>query len=493
MSSDKVVTSRLPPVVSRVAIFAMKGVVVLTLALLLYYTYALVFLAPLDGVEGDILYEASRVARGLPLYVDPLVGALDEGTPPTRFYVLYPPLWSSFIAIFGGRAHAVRLFAGLTWILSIGLIAMRSSEERRREALWAGLAVLGVAVYAQFAFTARPDAPAILFVALALARTLQKGEPDALVGAFLGAAFVTKPNVVGVGFGIGASLLLSNRKRLVPFVSGGLLVVAVASVVLHVVSKGVWLEHLLRSTMQSFSLWVWKDAMVTRLPCFLLPWLAIVFLGFRERERPLVRVMLGAAIASFVACVIALGKTGKASNYWLEPTVATLALFVSLKEPVAPRMAPWSLVALLQLVYVDAITLSRAREAPPIFRAKQALLETARRRCLGPSGSFVVTDETGTDIEINGRFLVTPFQFNHLRNRMPELIHKWREDWSSAGVTCFVSQDRSRFMRTEEPIPAQVFYPDEIKTYLRAEFEPIADAAGWTLFQRKERALRPSP
>src|SRR5579884_3638140 len=44
--------------------------------------------------ETEVLFEASRIRAGLPLYVDPVVGAFDYGAVPARYFVVYPPLWS---------------------------------------------------------------------------------------------------------------------------------------------------------------------------------------------------------------------------------------------------------------------------------------------------------------------------------------------------------------------------------------------------------------
>jgi hypothetical protein len=64
------------------------------LALVLVWAVADVRARPPMGGEGEALFEAARMRAHLPLYTDPIEGAWEQGAPPARYYVLYPPLWS---------------------------------------------------------------------------------------------------------------------------------------------------------------------------------------------------------------------------------------------------------------------------------------------------------------------------------------------------------------------------------------------------------------
>src|SRR5438128_2098656 len=45
-----------------------------------------------------MVFEASRVQRGAPLYIDPAQGAWEDGAPPSRYFVLYTPVWPEILA-----------------------------------------------------------------------------------------------------------------------------------------------------------------------------------------------------------------------------------------------------------------------------------------------------------------------------------------------------------------------------------------------------------
>ena len=49
--------------------------------------------SPQNPVASEMAFEALRVARKLPLYVDPWKGAWEDGAPPSRYYVLYTPIF----------------------------------------------------------------------------------------------------------------------------------------------------------------------------------------------------------------------------------------------------------------------------------------------------------------------------------------------------------------------------------------------------------------
>jgi ABC-type transport system substrate-binding protein len=56
---------------------------------------------PAVGIEGEILKPLVSVKAGL--YIDPIAGTHEYGEPPTRYYVLYPPLWSWLVSLLPDR------------------------------------------------------------------------------------------------------------------------------------------------------------------------------------------------------------------------------------------------------------------------------------------------------------------------------------------------------------------------------------------------------
>src|SRR4051794_3355134 len=86
--------------------------------------------------EAEVLFEASRIRSGLPLFVDPLIGAADRGLPPSRWYVPYPPILSAAMSLVPGRAAMTvgRVIAAAAWFGLLGGIAATAPRERRLDA-----------------------------------------------------------------------------------------------------------------------------------------------------------------------------------------------------------------------------------------------------------------------------------------------------------------------------------------------------------------------
>ena len=83
---------------------------------------------PLDGVEGEIIFEAMRLREKSALYIDPVAGDLAGGEPATRYFVLYPPLFSWLVSRIpvSGVAQATVLVRSLSlaaWLSAVLVVA----------------------------------------------------------------------------------------------------------------------------------------------------------------------------------------------------------------------------------------------------------------------------------------------------------------------------------------------------------------------------------
>src|SRR5580658_744972 len=137
---------------------------------------------PLENTEGCLLFEASRIRAGLPLYTDPLAGAYDYGPVPARYYVLYPPLWSSLASLVprGVAPAAGRAVSALIWYGLLSSIAWNAYRRRRPVGVLFALFVGGVYTLTLYAASARPDALAVALAAVALERSVRaEGTPSA--------------------------------------------------------------------------------------------------------------------------------------------------------------------------------------------------------------------------------------------------------------------------------------------------------------------------
>jgi hypothetical protein len=213
-------------------------------------------LRPLDGVEGDLLFEAGRIRAGLPLYTDPLRGAADYGAIPARYYVLYPPLWAGFLSIWPSAwaASVGRETAGIAWWGVLAWLALSAPVPRRIPAALAAAFVGGVYSLAELGGAARPDAVALALAAVSLARTVRRGELDAVAGALFALAAWTKPNVIGMGAGAFAVSAFVAPRSCVRATAGAGAVSLLVVAFLEVVSSGTWVTHLLAGAAQPIHL-----------------------------------------------------------------------------------------------------------------------------------------------------------------------------------------------------------------------------------------------
>ena len=307
---------------------------------------------PMIYGEAEVLFEASRMRGGLPLFVDPTAGAFDYGPVPTRCQVAYPPLWSWALSHVpaGGAETIGRTLATAAWIGGLAWIASRARPGlRARAAAAAGLAA-GVFVTAIFATSARPDSVAVAIAGAALVRTLRAPRLpeqgvgsraprlDALAGAMLALAAWTKPNVLGVAAGLFTWTALRRPRDLGGALLGALAVSAPIAAVLHVVSHGTWWQHIVRTLGQPLALDVWWSHVGTR-GMFVLPAAYVTWIALRSRRDAAAEAALFAWSASLAWALVSLGKIGSASNYWMEPAVAAVAVAGVAAPPAARRSA----------------------------------------------------------------------------------------------------------------------------------------------------------
>src|SRR5580692_10859738 len=170
---------------------------------------------PLENTEGCLLFEASRIRAGLPLYTDPLLGAYDYGPVPARYYVLYPPLWSSVASLVPERVAAAvgRTASVLVWYGVLASIAWSALRRGRPLGALFALFVGGVYTLTLYGASARPDALAVALATLALLRTVRAKDAGPAEAALFTVAAWTKPNVIGLGLGVALRVSSIGRRR----------------------------------------------------------------------------------------------------------------------------------------------------------------------------------------------------------------------------------------------------------------------------------------
>lgn len=415
---------------------------------------------PLDGVEGDVLFEADRIRSGLPLYVDPAVGAHDYGPVPARYHVLYPPLWPALLSLVP-RAVApsfARAVAAASWWLLVAMIAMKARAACRRPAILASLFVGSVWVLGLYGSAGRPDALAVLFAGLALERTARqssvRGAPvlDPIAGALFALAAWTKPNVIGIAPGaLVVALVVARRARnavgppRADIARGFVAAAAVGLVVALVLAKltgDAFLVHLLASTGQRPSLALWLEQVGDRGPFFGVLFGGAFVIGAKNRTDPGVAIALGALASSVVWCFVSLAKTGSASNYFLEPCIAALVVVARAPVSLAARSrATLALLALLQVVWTGVASLRGATSNVAVTRRRAEAIAAAKVACKRTQEDLVIADEPGLELMFDGRIVQTPYQSTHLARAGRFPTDAWIADVTHPSVRCLVMQD----------------------------------------------------
>ncbi len=311
------------------------------------------------------------------------------------------------------------------------------------------------------------------------------------VGSLLALAAWTKPNVVGIAFGVFAYAALRDRKALAQLIIGAFVPSVVIGAILYRASDGLFIEHLLKATGQPPDFALWRSQVGARLPFFLLPLGYAIFCAHREPHRRDVAIARFALIGAIAWTVLSLAKIGSASNYWLEPSLAAFVLVsrAGVAWPKGPQAA-WAGLALVQTLYTGVATLRSAWEAQRDLPAKRAYLselKASRGSASGSNGSggheeVIATDEAGLTFELNGRILDTPFQFTHLTRagRFPEEL--FLSDYQHPEVTrLLMSDDLLERPLTIESVPHDRFSPSMRRALLQ-RFHFVEKRAGYFLY-----------
>ena len=444
-------------------------------------------------VESEMVFEASRLRDGLPLYVDPARGAWEHGPPPSRYYVLYTPTWPFLLAHLGpcsleGMRDAGRvLTASLYFALLVFLVARADRRNRMLVATGALLAT-GCFFVAREVGMATADVPATVLSVIALSRMSRRGRLDGLSAVLLVSAPLVKPSVVGAAVGAFVAHAVTQRRRgpralISPLVAGSV-ALGVQLIVFHVVSGGAWLEHLVLSTGQTLSAERWLQEFGSRAFVLGLPHAALVVVAIRRRASLVSVLPLATSLlwTTFLMC-----KHGSATHYWLEPTCAALVTAGAL--PPSPRERPWLAWAGVALALVVA-----AVSLPPFVRAREeyagrrAFLDEVKAACPLGEGEVVMSNDVRLELELDGRVIIPCWQTSYLvrDGRFP--LEAWKDDLRRKEVR-WLLHTRDLFNPTPdkvEGITEVSAYRKELRAVVEEEFE-VERGIGPLVVLRKRR------
>lgn len=428
--------------------------------------------------EVEVLFEASRLHDHLPLWVDPLVGAHEYGEPPSRFYVTYPPLWTWVVSLVPAalaRSFA-RVTSALAWFGTLAWLAWTARRGARRQAALAAAFVAGIWVLANFATIGRPDALACALAAIGLTRAMRRGKLDLVSVALFVLVPWVKPTLIGLPVGALAGGGLVDREGAPRRIGAAVLLAAASAFVAHVASGGALFAHVVRSNAQPMALSVWLEQVPARLPFFLPLFAWAAWAGWRDRASAGARIGLSALGASVLWTLFALAKTGSASNYWMEPSIAAVALLArSSAGPVRVLGgdALHALAALGCVVWADVASVRGAIEHVSTMRADAAFVASVRARAgLGPD-DVVAADEAGIELALNGRVLTPTYQMVHLVRRGAHPAAVWIADLTSPRTRAFVEHT------------GQLRLAPELARAIEQHYEVVVEERGFRIWRRR--------
>jgi hypothetical protein len=426
--------------------------------------------------EGEAIFEASRIRSGMNLYIDGVVGTHDYGEPPTHYFVLYTPLWPALLSLLpAAKALALgRAIATALWLGILGLfVAMAPGGERRAPAL-AAVYFAGTYNLAIFATSARHDMLAVTLAGLALAQAMHRERVDVLSGALFALAAWVKPNVLGLAVGAFLVQPLVAPGAMVGALSGAAVVSGICAAALHYVSHGTWFDHLVSSTAQPLTLGNWLASVQKDLLWFGMPVAVAAGAGLATR-RPAARIALAALVTSTAWAIFLGAKTGRGSNYWLEPSVAAVAVLAAAPWP---RERRWALalaaaVALFQALWVGIASNRSVQDALERAEAHNLMVVAARTGCLA-RGGLVLSNDTGDELDLDGRILTPSYQFSHLVLAGKAPASLLVEELEHPRARCYLEHSASEVRTVPEAAAA-----------LERDYELQAEASEWRLLVRR--------
>ncbi len=456
------------------------------LALVVYWAVATAASRPTLAGETEVLFEASRIRAGWPLYVDPLAGAHEYGSLPARYLVTYPPLWSWLVAHVPAGTPALlfgRAASGAAWLGALALFVARARPACRAQALAAAAFYAGTFNIALFAASGRPDSIAVLLATVGLARSIRAGRVDAASGALFALAAWVKPTVFGLAAGAlvaGALSLRSDARERVGArwwveglagFAGAAAVSAALALALGRASHGAWIAHLVRSNLQPLSLVAWGEAMRHDAFFFAGPAAYALAIGWRDRRRPGARIALSSLAFAFAWAVFARAKIGSSTNYWMESSVGVVALVSVARPPAAASRPLLAALGLAQAAWVGVASAQSATYRVAADRRIASLLDGARATCGACPGDFVMSDDPAAELRLDGRIYTTGYQmaFLAVAGQYPGAL--WASELQLPEVGCYV--EHTGIARI---VP-------EVARVLDARFTRVAETDDWKVLR----------
>ncbi|HVH44569.1 MAG TPA: hypothetical protein VM925_19580 [Labilithrix sp.] len=476
----------LPEVV--VAVFAVLS----ALATMAFVAHAFVR-SPQNPVAAEIGFEALRVARNLPLYVDPWKGAWEDGAPPARYYVLYTPLFPWIIGKLSppsldGIRVVGRLVAVIGWLVVHVAPVVFAPKDRRRVTAMAAMLGAGIYFVARHAASMSPDTLATALVCAGVLRAVRRGRVDPIAAVLIVSAPFIKPSCLG---GVVAVALVHLALRKPGWIRTTVVTAAAAlalAAVCHLASDGQWLSNMSRSTGQPLTLTRWIQEFGGRIMVLGVPHVAVAVLAWR---RKVTWLAVGPLLGSIAWTTFMMAKHGSGSHYWLEPTGLAL-IAISRIPAVDPEDAGWIAPALpwagaVFAVLVAIVSWPLYWREPARYRRHDEVVRAVDSYCVRKAGEFVVSSDLELELALNGRFSVPSWQSGFLARSGRFPADAWRADIARPEVRWLalaIDPRRRPGTTNDEVVELSPFY-DVLKDVVLTHFEYDRNVAGMFIFRRK--------
>lgn len=442
---------------------------------------------PAGPTEAELLTEASRIARRLPLYVEPAVGALDDGPLPFRKHALYTPLWSAFLSLLGplGSASTLvlgRLLASLAWFVGVPLLALRASRgrpEARTMALLAFAGPAGMFFLVRAGVGCNVDPIAVLLAAGAFASCLGARRVTPLAAGLFAGAVLLKPHVAGMGLGV-ALAAIPRRELGRRWLGLGVAIAVAGALGLYLVSGGAWPRHMLATSANPWSL--------ARFAAYLggygfalgLPHLVFGVALLVRGDRLAAFGVLGSTLLAAVL----MAKLGSATNYWLEPTAALAVALAAHRG--TWKLGVWAGALGLALVAMALDVGALPKEARG-WMEQARTLEAARATCAPGPGEVWSASDPMLEYALAGRVTRAPWQLSLLvrAGKLPASV--LASDLAEPRLTCFAMRGPG-LEAPPGPTPVEDgVYDHELWGPMHESFERIGEVGGLYIYRRRAR------
>lgn len=442
---------------------------------------------PAGPTEAELLTEASRIWRRLPLYVEPEVGALDDGPLAFRKHALYTPLWSAFLGLLmplgGASALAIgRLLAALAWFVGVPLTALRAargSTEARAMALLAFAGPAGMFFLVRAGVGCNVDPIAVLLAAVAFANCLAARRVTPLAAVLFAGAVLLKPHVAGIGLGV-ALASIPRRDLGRRWLGLGVAVALAGALGLYLVSGGAWPRHMLASSANPWSLARFVDYLVGYGFALGLPHLVFGVALLIRGDR-----LAGAGVlGSTVLAAVLMGKLGSATNYWLEPTAALAVALAAHRG--SWKVGVWAGAMGLVLVAV-ALDLGALPKEARGWVEDARTLERARRACTPGPGEVWSASDPMLEYALAGRVTRAPWQLSLLVRAGKLPVSMLASDLAEPRLTCFAMRGPGLESPPGRTPVEDGLYDHELWAPMREHFERVGDTGVLYIYRRRAR------